>query len=293
MHRPIAVHAIFQLTMQLKIILIRNETYSQLDIAPMFRFRAAAIVAAFFWAALPGYSTAQPRPSGMPDTGLPVTQADAHLGTASDDADFLFRLGMLEGHLMVGHELVQAHQEALALPHFGHPVRELYEDITGYLQQQGFPPFDKQLAALEAAVAAAPGAPDTEAQYQATIATLHKARDLAPAELRASLPDMIKVCADTIDAASGEYGEALERGRVSVLVEYHDSRGFLEYVAQEINALKGAHRDPKAQGQLDRLGALLAKAQWIVGDLLPAPTPRASVGTYRAIAIEAREIVQQ
>ncbi|MBV9827367.1 MAG: hypothetical protein JO001_17135 [Alphaproteobacteria bacterium] len=222
-----------------------------------------------------------------------MTQVDAAFGNAASDADFLFRLGMLEGHLLVGHELMQAHQDALAVPHFGHPVRELYDDISNYLKSRNFPAFDGQLAALEAAVAAAPQAPDTEAKYQSALATVRKARDIAPAELRASLPEMIRVCSNTIDAASGEFGESLERGRVAVLVEYHDSRGFLDYVAWQLAQLKTAHPTPAAQASLDQLTQVLAKAQWIVGDLMPAPTPRASVGTYRAIASEATSIANQ
>jgi hypothetical protein len=38
---------------------------------------------------------------------------------------------------------------------------------------------------------------------------------------------------------------------------------------------------------------VLAKAQWIVGELLPSPAPRASVGTYRSIAAEAASIAAQ
>lgn len=238
-------------------------------------------------------ASAMPRVVAAPDPGLAVTDIDAHYGGASGDVDFLFRLGMLEGHLMVGHELIQANQGALALPHFGHPVRELYDDIADYLSAKHLPPFDKQLAALEAAVATAPNSPDTEAQYQAAIATVHKARELAPAGLRASLPEMIKVCANTIDAASGEYGGSLERGRVAALIEYHDSRGYLEYVAQQVGELRAAHRDPRSQALLDRFGTALAKARWIVGDLLPAATPRASVATYRGIASEARDVARQ
>jgi hypothetical protein len=210
----------------------------------------------------------------------------------SDDFDFLFRLGMLEGHLLVGHELVQAKQVALALPHYGHPVKELYDDISSYLTAKKFPAFDKNLIALEAAVTAAPTAPDTEAQYRAVIATVHKARALAPADIRASLPTMIKVCADTIDAASGEYGEAIEQDRIAQLVEYHDSRGYLEYVAQQVRELKSAHPDAPSQALLDRFSAVLAKAQAIVGNLLPAPTPKATLAEYRGIAAEATAIAK-
>ena len=207
-----------------------------------------------------------------------------------DPTDFLFRLGMLEGHLMVGHDLLKAGRTGLALPHFGHPVRELYDDISDYVVATHIAPFDTQLIRLEAAVAGAPASADTEALYQATIRTVQQARMTAPAALRDSVPQMIKICADTLDAAAGEYGESLNRGRVDVLVEYHDSRGYVSWVAQEAEALARSHADDASQGMLARFRAVLAKAQWIVDPLMPQPTPRASVGQYRAVASEAAAV---
>jgi hypothetical protein len=221
--------------------------------------------------------------------GSPVRAADAPAG--SDDTDFLFRLGMMEGHLLVGHELFQAHKAEMALPHYGHPVKELYDDLSPYLAQHKFPPFDKDLIALEAAATTAPDAPAAEAKYQAVIATIHKARDLAPTALRASLPAMIKICANTVDAASGEYGEGLEQGKIASVVEYHDSRGYLEFVAEQVAELRKAHPDASSQALLDRFDAVLKKAQWIVADLVPQPAPRATLDEYRAIAAEAIAVV--
>lgn len=222
----------------------------------------------------------------------PIVRVDAPFNPAAGDVDFLFRLGMLEGHLIVGHDLLVARQGSLALPHFGHPVRELYDDVSDYLDGKKFPPFDSQLVKLEAAVASAPYAPDTEAKYQAAIAMVHKARDIAPANVRASVPTMIKVCADTLDAASGEYSGALERGRIQSIVEYHDSRGYVSWVSEYLQALFAAHPDPASQDLLGRMKLVLAKAQWIVEPLLPAAAPRASVGQYRAVAAEAAAIAK-
>jgi hypothetical protein len=219
----------------------------------------------------------------------PLAAEETRAGSA-EDADFLFRLGMMEGHLIVGHELLQAKQVPLALPHFGHPVKELYEDLSPYLKAHKFPAFDKDLIALEAAATAAPAAPATEAKYKTVIATLHKARALAPAAFRASLPQMIKVCADTIDAASGEYNESIEKDKIASVIEYHDSRGYLAYVAQEVGDLRNSHKDTTSQALLDRFAAVLAKAQAIVSDLMPPPTPKATIAEYRAIAAEAAAV---
>jgi hypothetical protein len=54
-----------------------------------------------------------------------------------------------------------------------------------------------------------------------------------------------------------------------------------------------AHPDAASQSTLDRFKTVLAKAQYIVGDLMPAPTPRASVSDYRAIAAEATGIAKK
>lgn len=119
-----------------------------------------------------------------------------------DTVDFLFRLGMLQGHLMVGRELIEAGQTRLALPHFGHPVRELYDDIAPWLTANRIAPFEDRLVRLEAAVAAAPAAPATLALADEVLATMQAARRSTPAALRDSIPEMIKICSDTIDAAA-------------------------------------------------------------------------------------------
>ena len=143
------------------------------------------------------------------------------LAAGQEDTDFLFRLGMMEGHLIVGHDLLAAGKPELAIPHFGHPVRELYDDVAGYLAEKRLAPFDRQLIRLEATVTAAPGSSEAERQYVEVIGTLHAARQAVPAPIRDSVPEMIKICADTIDAASariwggGQPGPRREPGRVS------------------------------------------------------------------------------
>lgn len=216
--------------------------------------------------------------------------APAAAMTQNQEVDYLFKLGLLEGHMMVGHELLAANKPGLALPHFGHPVRELYDDIAGFVTEKRLAPFDTELIKLEAAVAGAPNTPETEALYQTALNSVHRARQAAPASIRASVPAMIKICADTIDAAAGEYGESLNRGRIDAIVEYHDSRGYISYAQQETDVLLKANPDPASQSTLGRLKDVLAKAKWIVDPLLPAATPRASVGQYRTVASEAAAI---
>ena len=88
--------------------------------------------------------------------------------------------------------------------------------------------------------------------------------------------------------ASGEWQyEALEQGEVKNLVEYHDSRGYLDYASKQLKAFMATVKEPQAQASLKRLQDLVMKAEWIVQPLIPQPAPRASVGDFRAIAGEA------
>jgi hypothetical protein len=204
-----------------------------------------------------------------------------------DATDFLFRLGMLQGHLMIGRELIDAGQTRLAMPHFGHPVRELYDDIAPWLDANKVPSFEASLVRLEAAVASAPRAPATLALYDQVFATLQSARATTPAALRDSIPQMIQVCADTIDAAAGEFSEALKGGRIDSVVEYHDSRGFLSYVAAELDRLGRLAGDT---APVQAMRGVLARAQRIVDPLIPGTQPKATVAGYRAVAADAARV---
>ena len=210
----------------------------------------------------------------------------------SDDVDYLFRLGMLQGHLIVGHDLLHAGKVKLAVPHFGHPVRELYDDIKGYLHDHKVADFDDALIDLEVEVIKSPNGAQAEAKYQEVIARIERARNEAPAAVRDSVPAMIEICSDTIDAAAGEYGEALAKGRIDDIVEYHDSRGFVSYVAEAIAKLAASHTRSADTSLIDKFKAVLAKAQEIVAPLIPPETPAKSVADYRAVAAEARKLVK-
>lgn len=148
-------------------------------------------------------------------------------GADRDDGAFLLTIGLMEGHLGIGEALLEAGHPDLALPHFGHPVRELYGDLAPELAARGLPSLDGQLIALETKVASDPAAPETRAAYRAVMARLASARMSLPESTRASVPAMLPVCAGLMDVAAGEYATALAGARVVNLTEYHDAKGFV------------------------------------------------------------------
>ena len=239
------------------------------------RLRLAA-VGALLLAATPGHAPWAP---------FPIQAAHA---AEPDPVDFLFRMGMLEGHLMVGRELIDANQTRLALPHFGHPVRELYDDISGDLKRRGVTAFDGELIALEALAAGKPNDPATAAQYQKVIGIIAAVRATVPAGLLDNERFMLGVLTEIATIASEDYSEAIEGGRIEKPVEYHDSRGYLAYADKELRRLEG-RPDLRGSPNLALARSKLTEMRAIVGPLLPPERPLKSVAAYKAVVAQFKQ----
>ena len=199
-----------------------------------------------------------------------------------DHAELLFKLGLLEGHLMVGRELIEANQPRLALPHFGHPVRELYDDIQGELKRRGVTAFDGELIALEALAAGKPRDPATAAKLDGVLRILAAVRATVPSGLLDNERFMLGVLGEVAAIAAEDYSEALEGGRIEKPVEYHDSRGYLSYADKELRRLEG-RPDLRGSPRLVAARARLDEMRAIVGTLIPPDRPTRSVGAFKAI----------
>jgi len=65
---------------------------------------------------------------------------------ATDDAAYLVQLGLIRGHLRVGHALLEGGADAAAATHSKHPSDELYADLEGAFEARGKPGFAPALA---------------------------------------------------------------------------------------------------------------------------------------------------
>jgi hypothetical protein len=81
----------------------------------------------------------------------PLLLADAATGSidVEDNLDLFEKLGLMEGHLMIGKALLDADMQSDALPHFGHPVRELYDYLKPVFAVRKSPEFERELSDLE------------------------------------------------------------------------------------------------------------------------------------------------
>ncbi len=219
--------------------------------------------------------------------GSIVAVADAAI-SSEDHAELLFKLGLLEGHLMVGRELIDAKQTQLALPHFGHPIRELYDDISGELTRRGVTGFDGELIALEALAAGKPTDPATTAQYNKVIGVIAALRATVPAGLLDNERFMLGVLGEVATISAEDYSESIEGNRIEKPVEYHDSRGYLAYADRELRRLEGR---PALRGDpgLSLARAKLTEMRAVTGSLLPPERPVLSVAAYKAIVAQFKQ----
>lgn len=215
----------------------------------------------------------------------PPDEAPNAEATAREDADFGLRLGLIEGHLMVGRELIQAGQTQHALPHFGHPVRELYSDMLPVIARRGGQQFDRDLVGLEGLAVREGNSATFNTAFDAALAKVRAARALIPAATWASDEYILGITANTATTASAEYRNAVVAGRIDSLIEYHDARGFVLYLTDLLAAHQGA--DPR----LEQARALIGELRVFVEPLDPPNPPRATPEQFEEKAAALRALI--
>jgi hypothetical protein len=190
---------------------------------------------------------------------------------------FATRIALVRGHLLVGDELVRQQQWNAALPHFLHPSEELYGDIKGDLQEYRTPPFDRALKMLSDAVKVRRGG---EA-YSNALKTVNDALAAADAGLKAQQDNwagfVVETAVETIKMASGEYQQAIVRGRIAKPVEYQDARGFIGQANAMIESVAAdlQEKDPAA---LQALRAGLTELNKAFPSAMPPSMPIKDAG---------------
>ncbi len=168
----------------------------------------------------------------------PLLLADAASGAldVEDNLDLFEKLGLMEGHLTIGKALLDANMQADALPHFGHPVAEIYDYLKPVFATRHSPEFLRELNDLEQRAKTAPKDAATTAVYNDVIAKINGLRQTIPAELFKSQSFMIRAIALMMQDSADDLGESLDKGRIVNTVEYHDAMGFARYAESVLRA---------------------------------------------------------
>ena len=176
---------------------------------------------------------------------------------------------LVRGHILVGDELVTAGLWADALPHFLHPVEELYTKLGPEIKIMKMKPFLQQLKVLAQTVKA-----KNAAAYKGALPALNERLDAVDVSTIALKSDWmlfaVETAIETMRSAIGEYGESIKDGKFAKAVEYQDARGFVWQADRLLSSVEAAitAKDSAASARL-RTELSELKSAW------PSPVPPA------------------
>ena len=201
------------------------------------------------------------------------------------DLDFALKIAQIRGHLLVGDELVKEGQWAAALPHFLHPSEELYGPIRGRLKNYNTPQFSSALKLLATAVKQKK-AGDEYAQALKQVEDALAAADAGVKAKQASDSFAVETALELLKSATGEYKQAIVKGRVAKPVEYQDARGFVWQAEKTIEGVAAALEKKNAGALKDvRAGFAELKKAWPA-----AMPPQKPVKDYAAVLSDVSRI---
>ncbi len=167
-----------------------------------------------------------------------ITIEDIVLEGKAKDIDYMIKLGLMKGHLLVAQELLAKNKPDQAEPHIGHPVEEIYADVEDQLSDRKVGEFKTNLISLQNLVKA--GAKDkqkVDAAFKTSMQDIDNAIAALPIKERQAPAFLFPVINGLLDTANSEYGAAVLNGKISAPIEYQDSRGFVIYADQLYQAI--------------------------------------------------------
>jgi DNA uptake protein ComE-like DNA-binding protein len=148
------------------------------------------------------------------------------------DVDYLTKLGLMKGHMIVAKELLDLQKPDQAFPHIEHPVEEIYADVEAQLKERNVKDFKQSLIDLQQLVKSKPSDPSVAAKYQEALSSIDIAIAAIPETQRQTPKLALQVINAILDTAGTEYMAAIANDKIKEIIEYQDSRGFTIYVEQ-------------------------------------------------------------
>lgn len=201
-----------------------------------------------------------------------VTIEEIILTGEAKDLDYMVKLGLMKGHMMVARELLDLKKPDQADPHIGHPVEEIYADVEEQFKERGVPEFKAQLITLQDMVkAGGKDAAKTNAQFQLALNAIDGAIAKLPEAQRKDQKFILQVISGLLDTARSEYDAAIADGKIKEAIEYQDSRGFVLYAKELYQGIASQVRTQSAANDQQISTAFVdLTAAW------PSPLPPAT-----------------
>ena len=223
-----------------------------------------------------------------------VTIEDVELTGEAKDVDYMTKLGLMKGHLLVAKELLDLQQPKQAEPHIGHPVEEIYTDVEEQLNERKVKEFKTTLISLQDLVKSQPKDAKVATEFGTSMQAVDAAIQGIPEAQRQSPKFVLQVINGLLDAANAEYGAAIADNKISALIEYQDSRGFVIYAntLYQTIAAQMAKEQPEAHKAITTSMAELAK-NWpsVTAPAAPVKTPDQVTQLIKTIEQNSQKVI--
>jgi Helix-hairpin-helix motif len=206
-----------------------------------------------------------------------VTLEDIVLTGEAKDLDYMVKLGLMKGHMMVARELLDLKKPDQAEPHIGHPVEEIYADVEEQLKERKVKEFKSVLITLQTLVKS--GAKDpvkTDEQFKLALDAIDAAIAMLPEKQRKDEKFVLQVITGLLDTAGSEYDAAIADNKIKEAIEYQDSRGFVMYSQELYKAIAPQVKAKSAEAD-QKISAALTEVALAWPAAIPPATPVKSV----------------
>jgi Helix-hairpin-helix motif len=225
-----------------------------------------------------------------------VTIEDIKLTGEAKDIDYMVKLGLMKGHLIVAKELLDLKKPEQAEPHIGHPVEEIYADVEDQLDERQVKEFKTPLITLQDLVKA--GAKDTAAvdsEFKTSVQAVEGAIAVLPTAQRNDPKFVLSVIDGLLDTANSEYTASIANGKITQAIEYQDSRGFVNYansLFQKISPSVQKKSPETHQAIATALADLIKTWPASVPPSTPVKTPDAVSKLIKAIETSNQKVIR-
>jgi Helix-hairpin-helix motif len=225
-----------------------------------------------------------------------VTIEEVVLTGEAKDVDYMTKLGLMKGHLLVAKELLDQNQPKQAEPHIGHPVEEIYVDVEDQLNERKVKEFKSTLVSLQDLVKSNPKAAKLKTDFTSSVQAVDGAIAALPEAQRQQPRFVLQAINGLLDSANSEYGAAIANGKISAAIEYQDSRGFVIYAAELYQGISGvmAKDFPEAHKAIETTMAELTKV-WpaAIPPATPVKTPEEVTKLVKTIEQNSQQVIDK
>ncbi|MDF5711562.1 MAG: helix-hairpin-helix domain-containing protein [Nostoc sp. S4] len=225
-----------------------------------------------------------------------VSVQEVVLTGEAKDVDYMSKLGLMKGHLLVAQELLDQNQPKQAEPHIGHPVEEIYVDVEDQLNERKVKEFKTTLVSLQDLVKSNPKDSKVKTNFTSSVQAVDGAIAALPPAERSKPGFVLQVINELLDSANSEYGAAIANGKISAAIEYQDSRGFVFYANELYKGITSqvAQQDAEADKAINATFAELIKV-WpaAIPPAKPVKTPEDVTKLVKTIEENSQKVIDK